>query len=125
MHYLWLAEVGFWFVLGGSSALCVSFTLMYLISKLVSWAFAQFSDDSVSMYAFKELPDHYISMKLSYNNKTETIKATAVYMHGDATCSRSIQNNKVFFTSLKNASTDIQLLLMQSIAKELSNGTQL
>lgn len=77
------------------------------------------------MYTFKELPEHYVSMKLSYNNKTETLKATAVYIHGNATCSKSIQNNKVFFTSLESASTDIQLLLMQTIAKELRNGTQL
>ena len=124
MNLIWLSEAGFWFTLGVGTALGVLLVTLILLSKITDWVFALFGDDPASIYVFKELPDHYISMNLKYCNKTESLKATATYMYMGYTHNKSIQTNNVFFTSLENASTDIQLKLMHIIAQEIKEWNQ-
>lgn len=115
--YVHLASVSFWLTMGVIQAVILFIALFAIVNYLVDIVFGK-RKRNASQWVFKVLPPSIKSMKVSYDKYTQTVTATALVLINGREAKRSHVKNVPDIKFLKEYTHNVQLELMDSIAKE-------
>lgn len=118
-EYSYFHNIGFWFVMGGATAIAVITVVITVVSKLVDFIpWFKPKKEKVKDFTFTNLPSHIKSMRVSHDPVTETITASCMVTIKGQFYPRAYAVPAPIKLGMKEYAQNAQLMLMEQIQQE-------